>query len=151
MAGWSQLPVVPSRRTRRGRDRRGRGRRGPLALPGPLNSEACPAPPSRLDRFDELVLAGVERLEARWRDDLAAVEFGVEDAPPVGEVWGGGPVPLAALVVGSGVAPARIVLFRRPLELRAGSADELADLVYDVLVEQVAELLGHPPDRVDPG
>ena len=45
---------------------------------------------------------------------------------------------------------ARIVLFRRPLELRAKDPDELADLVHDVLVQQVATYLGVDPEVVDP-
>jgi len=100
--------------------------------------------------FDDLVLAGVERLTARWPNDLAAVEFGVEDVPPAVSPDGTSAVALAAVVVGPGVGPTRVVVFRRPIEARAGSPAELADLVYDVLVEQVADVLGRPPEDVDP-
>jgi predicted Zn-dependent protease with MMP-like domain len=152
MAGSSlPLPAVPPRRSGRTRDRRGRGRRGPLALPGPLTESGCPLARSRAERFDELVLAAVDRIEGRWQDQLLAVEFGVEDTPPVDDSWAGRPVPLGALVLGTGAEPPRIVLFRRPVELRAESTDELAALVHDVLVEQVAELLGRSPEDVDPG
>ena len=46
--------------------------------------------------------------------------------------------------------PARIVVYRRPVESRATDALDLADLVRDVVVEQVAHLLGRSPDDVDP-
>jgi predicted Zn-dependent protease with MMP-like domain len=45
--------------------------------------------------------------------------------------------------------PARIVVYRRPLEARAHDALDLGDLVHDVVVEQVAQLLGLDPDAVD--
>jgi predicted Zn-dependent protease with MMP-like domain len=46
--------------------------------------------------------------------------------------------------------PARIVVYRRPVETRALDEGDLADLVRDVLVEQVAQLLGRRPEEVDP-
>jgi hypothetical protein len=36
------------------------------------------------------------------------------------------------------------------VESRAQDADDLADLVHEVVVEQVAHLLGRAPDEVDP-
>jgi predicted Zn-dependent protease with MMP-like domain len=47
-------------------------------------------------------------------------------------------------------SPARIVLFRRPIEMRAGSRRELAALVREVVVEHLADLLGRDPDEIDP-
>ena len=46
--------------------------------------------------------------------------------------------------------PARIVVYRRPLEIRAADRDDLADLVRDVVVDQVAVLLGRDPEEIDP-
>jgi hypothetical protein len=43
-----------------------------------------------------------------------------------------------------------VVVFRRPLELRAEGPGDLAALVHAVVVEQVAELLGRSPEEVDP-
>jgi hypothetical protein len=37
---------------------------------------------SRAERFDDLVLDAVERLEKQWAAELADVEFAVEDVPP---------------------------------------------------------------------
>ena len=122
--------------------------RGPLVLPGPLTPRGCPIAVTRAQRFDRLVLAEVERVEARVGDDLSDVEFGVEDTPQVPEQLRGQPVPLAALVPRSADTPPRIVLFRRPIELRAEGQTELVALVRDILAEQVADLLGRDPDDI---
>ena len=46
--------------------------------------------------------------------------------------------------------PARIVIYRRPIEARAHDQRELTALVQDVVVEQVAALLGMAPEDLDP-
>jgi predicted Zn-dependent protease with MMP-like domain len=115
---------------------------------------------SRAQRFDDLVLEAVARLEPRWEAELAGVEFAVEEIPaadlPDGEP---DPVPLARLDPGapdSGdpaapARPARIVLYRRPLLARAEDEEDLGELVLDVVVEEFARLLGLDPQTVDPG
>ena len=214
----------PERAARiRRRDRHGRGLRGVLAPPGvPLNR-------SRAERFDDLVLQAVARLEPRWEAHLAGVEFAVEEIPPADELTPG-PVPLARLEPGSlrdpgwpgqddlalwdelsgpgepagragpagagepgsggergtsgepgasslggagepggagdgaadmapgggteaGAAPRppRIVVYRRPLAARADSEDELGELIFEVIVEEFARLLGLDPEEIDPG
>ena len=66
-----------------------------------------------------------------------------------------GPVPLSRLVP-AGIdkrgetTRARVVLFRRPLERRAKHPEDLEDLLFEVLVEQVATYLGMDPDEIDP-
>lgn len=114
-----------------------------------------PAARTRAEAFDDLVLDAVEQLEQEHAQELAGVEFAVEEVP--GELAGyesdvleDDRVPLARLLPGRpgrhGVPP-RIVLYRRPLELRADhDRERLADLVQDVVVEQVANLLGIDPD-----
>ncbi len=139
----------PSRRPRR--DRHGRGLRGRL-VPASL-----PLARTRAEIFDDLVLDTVETLELRYARELAGVEFAVEEVPPDLNVYDtdvleDGDVPLARLLPGRpGRAdiPPRIVLYRRPLEFRAVDRDDLADLVHDVIVEQVANLLGLDPDDIE--
>jgi len=142
----------------RRRDRHGRGLRGVLAPPG------VPLHRSRSQRFDELILEAVARLEPRWEAQLSGVEFAVEEIPPP-DPPGLGPesVSLARLDPGSpgtgspgtgdgAVArPPRIVVYRRPLAARADSEDELSELVFEVVVEEFARLLGVDPEDVDPG
>lgn len=136
-----------SRSTPRIRDRHGRGPRGPEILPRILGT---PERPTSRERFDELVLDVVEGIEQRWSDHLGLVEYAVEDAPLIPDDWASPEVPLSSLVRGTGGQPTRIVLFRRPLEHRAGSPRDLEALVLTVLVEQVAELLGLPARDIDP-
>ena len=51
---------------------------------------------------------------------------------------------------GPSSGPPQIVLYRRPLELRALDPDDLAELVLDVLIHEVADLLGVGPEVIDP-
>ena len=125
------------------RDRHGRGVRGPLASAG------SPLARSRAQRFDELVIDTVDRLNQRWRDQLAAVEFAVEDVPSM-EDWNRDWIPLARTYAATGALPTRVVVYRRPVETRATAPRQLRLLLGDVVAEQVAELLGVEPDEVDP-
>ena len=126
------------------RDRRGRGLRGPLAPP------EIPLSLTRAEQFDELVLDSVERLERKW-PQLSGVEFAVEEVPPSGtEVWSADPVPLGRVVPAGGGEPARIVVYRRPLEVRAPGRLDLGLLVHDIVVDLVADLLGLDPETIDP-
>jgi hypothetical protein len=102
------------------------------------------------DEFDGLVLSVVHRLDERWHDELGLVEFAVEEAPMVPDDWAAPTVPLASLVPGSGGTPTRLVLFRRPIELRCENRSDLSAMVLTVLVEQVSELLGRAPEEIDP-
>jgi len=133
---------APHRGVRR-RDRHGRGLRGPLTPAG------VPLSLSRSAAFDEIVLDSVERVEEAWRPRLSPVDVVVHDVPPVAVVdLLGGPVPLGHAVPATDEHPARIVVYRRPIELRAGT--DLAGLVHAVVVEQAAALLGLSADEVDP-
>ena len=138
----------PGRRPRR--DRHGRGLRGRLV------PASVPLARTRAEIFDDLVLETVESLERRYAHELAGVEFAVEEVPPDLNVYDtdvleDGDVPLARLLPGRPDrtdTPPRIVLYRRPLEFRAVDRDDLADLVHDVIIEQVANLLGLDPDEI---
>lgn len=132
------------------RDRRGRGLRGPLAPP------AVPLSRTRSERFEDFVLDAVERLGRRWDDQLTKVDFAVEQVPPDGS---GAPasadgdpgfVPFGRHEPAGAGRNARVVIYRRPVESRATAERELAALVHDVVVEQVAELLGVEPETLDP-
>jgi predicted Zn-dependent protease with MMP-like domain len=143
----------------RRRDRHGRGLRGPLA------PDSSPLYRSRAERFDDLVLQAVAQLEPRWENELSGVEFAVEEVPaddgPADGVAADDPdpVPLARLEHAWPDAqnptrparPARIVLYRRPLQARADGEEELSELVLDVVIEEFARLLGVDPQAIDPG
>jgi predicted Zn-dependent protease with MMP-like domain len=47
--------------------------------------------------------------------------------------------------------PARIVVYRRPIEARGGEDDrDRARLIRELMVEEVADLLGLSPESIDP-
>lgn len=144
-SAWPTLPTAPAGVRRR--DRRGRGVRGPLLPPH------LPGARTRAERFDELVLATVERLERSWAKQLAGTEFAVEDVPPSDPApWehrrG---VPMGRYFPADGPLAHRIVVYRRPIEERAADREELAEIVRTVVVEQVAHMLGRGPEEIDPG
>ncbi|MEV4440273.1 metallopeptidase family protein [Streptomyces sp. NPDC049577] len=148
--GGAPRPAGP--RPRR-RDRHGRGMRGPIAPP------QVPLSVSRGEAFVDLVHDSAERLERRW-PQLAAVDFLVREVPVPADESGpagglealldGDSVPLGRYLPARGNHPDRIVVYRRPVEIRTKTRDERALLVHEVVVEQVAELLGLAPESVDP-
>ncbi|WP_030912615.1 metallopeptidase family protein [Streptomyces sp. NRRL F-5126] len=132
-------PPQPAEPRPRRRDRHGRGMRGPVAPP------QVPLSASRAETFQDLVRDSVDRLERHW-PQLADVEFVVMDVPGTQEES----VPLGRSVPAGKRQPARILVYRRPVEIRSKGRDERALLVHEVVVEQVAELLGLAPESVDP-
>ena len=137
----------------RRRDRHGRGLRGMLAPP------VVPIAHSRSDAFDAMVLHAVDHLQPRLGDRLSGVEFAVEDVPEFGgdqaefndDVLDDRGIPLARLYREgvAGIKAPTVVLYRRPLESRAFHGEDLAELVHDVVVEQLARLLGVDPEEID--
>ncbi len=109
-----------------------------------------PETPTDRERFDELVLDVVTDLERRWGDRLGLLEYAVEEVPSLPDDWSTASVPLSSLVRGGGGRPTRVVLFRRPIEHRADTRQDLEAMLLTVLVEQVAELLGLSPEDVHP-
>lgn len=120
---------------------------------------------SRSQRFDAIVLEALEPIEQRWHAELTELDVAVDEVPevqtttPEKVVWDDdvvvdANVPLARLVP-AGVdrrglpTRARIVLYRRPLEARARDGQDMADLLHDVLIEQVATYLGLDPDVIE--
>ncbi len=148
-------------RARRARDRRARGLRSPL-LP-----QSVPAWTSRADEFDRIVIEALTEIDRLWHDALTELNIAVDDVPrmlPIdpysvewpAEVSADRAVPLARLIpaavdTAGNRTRAQIVVFRRPLELRSNDHDDLADLVREVLIEQVATYLGVDEDTVENG
>lgn len=113
--------------------------RGPLAWP------RVPVMSTRRERFDDLVLDAAETVERRLGHSLG-LELAVEEVPPSDPApWEHG-VPLGRLFPAERALPARLVLYRRPIEQRAHDDAELAAIVYEVVAEQVARMLGRDPE-----
>jgi predicted Zn-dependent protease with MMP-like domain len=137
------------------------------ALPRARHARRAPRPRLRLpevqpagsgrEAFMRLVEEAVDSIPAGFRDRLANVDFVVEETPRGDEVPGGElllglyqGVPLTERGAGYfGVLPDRIVLFRRPIEARARSDAELAALVREVVLHEVAHFFGIDDDRLD--
>lgn len=125
----------------------------------PLLPAELPAARTRAEQFDQAVLEAAADLEERFPTELAAIEFAVDDVPPLPagqvspspEVVLDGGVPLTrftppGLDTRGRATQARIVIYRRPLEVRAHDGADLEDLVAEVLTEQVEAVLGHDED-----
>jgi predicted Zn-dependent protease with MMP-like domain len=126
---------------------------------GRLTPPGVPLYRTRSEQFDDIVLDAVARLEPRWEAELAALEFAVQEVPEADELAGDADeIPLARAVLGTPdrgdpsrpATPTRIVVYRRPLMARSENDDDLRDLVYDVVVEELARVLGIDPDSIDP-
>jgi predicted Zn-dependent protease with MMP-like domain len=133
---------------------------------GPLLPPSVPGWRTRAERFDMAVLEAYEPVERRWRQRLSGLDIAVDEIPRIQprdpeavswppEVVADGPVPLARLIpagvdVRGASTRARIVLFRKPIERRAKDSDDLADLLHEILVAQVATYLGVEPSVIDP-
>jgi predicted Zn-dependent protease with MMP-like domain len=119
---------------------------------GPLAPAEAPISRTRAERFDELVRDEAHRLEQRWSRQLAGVEFAVEEVPPIeGHPLLSETVPLSRLIPAADGHPARIVVYRRPVEARGGDDErDRARLIRDLIVEEVADLLGLSPESIDP-
>ncbi|WP_081687465.1 metallopeptidase family protein [Glycomyces tenuis] len=139
------------------RDRHGRGMRGPLA------PSALPMRRTPVEEFNTLVLQSVNAIERHMietmgpNSHLRGVEFAVEEVPPpmrayevdIVESHGVALSKLYPARPGTAAAAPRIVLYRRPIELRADDAD-LGTLVTSVLTEQLGALLNLPPETLEP-
>lgn len=130
----------------RRRNRHGRGLRGELMLP------TLPGYRTRSDRFDDFVLDSAQRLHDIWGKPLDGVRFAVDEIPPGLEqlVAEGTPAPMGAYAPATAEEGPVITLYRRVVEQACGSREELQDLVHDVVVERTAEMLGVPPESLDP-
>jgi predicted Zn-dependent protease with MMP-like domain len=144
-------------------EKRGSRRR---EMRGPLLPPTVPGWRSRAERFDMAVLEAYEPIEQRWQERVSALDVAVDEIPRIApkdpdsiqwppEVVADGPIALARLIpagvdIRGNATRARIVLFRKPIERRAKDTDELAELLHELLVAQVATYLGVEPSVIDP-
>lgn len=133
---------------------------------GPVIPPSVPGWRSRAERFDMAVLEAYEPIERSWQDRLVALDVAVDEIPRIApkdpasiqwppEVIADGPIALARLIPAGvdtrgNATRARIVLFRKPIERRAKDTLELAELLHEILVAQVATYLGVEPSVIDP-
>jgi hypothetical protein len=131
---------------------------------GPLAPRALPLRRTPVEQFDALVMDSVVEIERRLAEslgskftDLRHIEFAVDEVPPETQNYDADivedhGVPLSKLYPaqpGTIAAAPRIVLYRRPIELRAEGKAEMEGLVRSVLAEQLASLLNLPPEDLE--
>ncbi len=108
-------------------------------------------------RFERLVAEALRTLPPPLLDHLDNVQLTIEDVPPADPVGSGDEIllglyqgiPRTERGIDGGWLPDRITLFRRPLELRARSARDLAALVRETVIHEIAHHLGIDDDRLD--
>lgn len=108
--------------------------------------------------FDAAVMQAVADLEPRWPGQLTQIEFAVDEVPPIlaeaallgPDIVADAGVPLSRFtepgVDARGRATkARVLVYRRPVEMRVTNPADLVDLVTEVVAEQLAAVLGDGP------
>lgn len=137
------------------RDRHARLRRRP---PDPRRRPSAGHRALSAASFDRLVDRAVTSLPGPLLDRLDNVEVTVEDVPPADALEDGREVVLLGLyqgvprterLWGEAMLPDRITIYRRPLELRAVDRADLADLVRETVVHEIAHHFGIDDDRLD--
>lgn len=104
---------------------------------------------TRKERFDDIVGDVAEDLDRTLDAHSLVVEFAVLDLPTdLGRDWAP-QVPLARSIPATRNTPARVIVFRRPIEGRATGRSAIADLVRSVLVAEVADLFAVPREELD--
>lgn len=106
---------------------------------------------TRAERFDDVVLEAMGRLEALWDKPLPTIQLAVEEVPPSDPApWEHRQVPLGRMFPATATAPYQVVVYRRPLTTRCRDEAEVVALVLSVLTEQVAGVLGVTPEQLNP-
>ena len=137
------------------RDRHGRGLRGPLALPNPLTGRPVPlrTQPSGAEVFLTAVQDAIGQISRQCPECLQGIDVGIDEVPTRSTLLQGDDetaIPLAVAIDAENGRPAKVVLYRRPLEKRAIDLDDLRFVVHHTLVEQLAMLTGRSPSEIDP-
>ncbi|MGH3651777.1 metallopeptidase family protein [Glutamicibacter sp.] len=99
-------------------------------------------------------MASAQRLSQRWPGEIEKIDFLIDPVPSdklleqaaaLGER-----VPLASSKPAAPSRPARIIIYRLPIEQIAENTGELLDLVHQCVVHEVAQLWMKPISEVDP-
>ena len=122
-----------------------------MAWPNPLTGDPVPLRrrPTQLELFAQAVARSVRRIEETCPRALVGMSIGFEDVPQAVAAWEDH-VPLATATPARPGEPGRVVLYRRPIEFRAPTPDDLRILVHRTVVEQLSAATGIPTDELDP-
>ena len=134
------------------RDRHNRGLRGMLAPPNSIAGQRLRSKRPRLATgfFFHCVTEAVDAIEEAVPDALSHLDIGVEEVPDVATIWSRH-IPLACAIEADENHLAQIILYRRPIELRAPERAQCRQLIFATLLEQVASATGLSVATLDPG
>ena len=99
--------------------------------------------------FFQCVNDAIDAIEEAVPDALTHLDIGVEEIPDVSALWSSH-MPLATCVDADATHLAQVILYRRPIEFRAADREQLRQLVFIALVEQVASATGISISTLDP-
>jgi hypothetical protein len=120
-----------------------------VSRPSTFAPRGLPLKRSAAARFDDIVAGEVTRLEKQLPEVVTRVQFAIADVPSLPE--GADEIPLTRSTGGTAHDPYRIVVFRRPIELRAErTGANLTWLIRSALVMELAAVLGLSPTQIDP-
>ncbi|XOQ63602.1 MAG: metallopeptidase family protein [Bifidobacterium crudilactis] len=101
--------------------------------------------------FDDMVAGQLKRLGTAWPDLMKPVEFAVEDVPPsMPTPWDDEDRTFSQGFPSNHGIPARIVLYRMPLQMQTKDRMEMQLMIRDELVMRLAQLYGRRPEEIDP-
>ena len=127
------------------RNRHGRGTRTPMF------GTRLPRYRTRSGMFDDMMAAQIRRLNDAWPQFVRPVQFAVEDVPPSQPApWETEPDLNSQYFPSSHGVPARIVLYRMPIQTLATSRIDMQLIIRDELVGRLADLYGRRPEEIDP-
>lgn len=125
-------------------DRRGRGRRGILYSP------LLPVFRTRREYFDELVVE-LATEACQFHPEIRKIEFAVEDVPPSNPGYAESKEPVMARMFPANRAarmPARLVIYRMPLQYPSRRTMPLKSLLRQVLEVQLSSYLDCEPEDI---
>ena len=116
----------------------------------PMFGTRLPRYRTRSGAFDDMVAAQIRRLNGAWPQLVKPVQFAVEDVPPSQPApWEPEPSFASQCFPASHGIPARIVLYRMPIQSKSRSRMDLELAIRDEVVLRLAELYGRRPDEID--
>ncbi|MCI1902112.1 MAG: metallopeptidase family protein [Bifidobacteriaceae bacterium] len=127
------------------RDPHGRGMRQPLF------GARIPRYRTKAGQFDGAVVSQLKRLHQAWPQLIESIQCAVEDVPPSDPLpWEDREVTRSRAFPAEHDQPARIVMYRRPLESIARDGVDLQLLIRDEMVARLSDISGKRPEEIDP-
>jgi hypothetical protein len=124
------------------RDRHGHG-----AL-GPVIPHSAPIHETADQLFERLLTEAVSDVNIRLGRELASVEIMLEEIPNLRDLTlAQDNVPLGRVEISN---PSKVVIYQKPIQLRADTKQELDRLIRDTLAELISLIIGIRAVDIDP-